>query len=130
VIAHPVGLAVGTHEADAESVALFGGELRLVIPAPRLVVVGNAVFACEQVPSVQFLKTLVYVLAVDGRWHANLPPSGFSCTGFRILQHPSARCAHTTPDRLGLYQKYRFRYSLRTSPMVRAGRKSYRAPWK
>jgi hypothetical protein len=33
VIARLVGLAVGTHEADAESLALFGGKLWLVIPA-------------------------------------------------------------------------------------------------
>jgi hypothetical protein len=34
VIAHLVDLAVGTHEADAESLALFGGKLWLVVSAP------------------------------------------------------------------------------------------------
>jgi hypothetical protein len=34
VIARLVGLAVGTHYADAKSVALFGGKLWLVVAAP------------------------------------------------------------------------------------------------
>jgi hypothetical protein len=49
------------------------------------------------VPSVQLLQTLFYMLAVDGSWHANSPPLGFSCMGFRILENLSARCADTSP---------------------------------
>jgi hypothetical protein len=42
------------------------------------------------VASVQFFKTLVYILAVGRSWHANSPPWGFSCMGFRILQNKQA----------------------------------------
>jgi hypothetical protein len=49
------------------------------------------------VPPVQLLQTLVYVLGVGGGWHANSPPLGFPCMGFRILENLSARCADTTP---------------------------------
>jgi hypothetical protein len=34
VVAGVKDLAVGTHEADAESLALFGGKLWLVVSAP------------------------------------------------------------------------------------------------
>ena len=35
-------------------------------------------------------QALVYMLAVDRSWHANSPPLGFSCMGFRILQNKQA----------------------------------------
>jgi hypothetical protein len=86
IIANLVDLAVIKHDADAESVALLGG--RLVVSASGFVVVRNAVFTYEQVPFVQLLQTLVYLLAVEGGWHANSLPSGISCMGYRYsLQH-------------------------------------------
>src|SRR5918993_6099985 len=44
VIASLIGIASGADDADAESVALCGGELWLVVPAPRLVVARDALF--------------------------------------------------------------------------------------
>src|SRR5918994_103763 len=44
VIAGLIGIASGADDADAESVALFGGKLWLVVPAPRLVVARDALF--------------------------------------------------------------------------------------
>jgi hypothetical protein len=67
-----VDITVGTDDANAESVALFGSKLRLVIPAPRLIVARDAVFTHEQVLSVQFPQTLVHLLAIGGVWHATL----------------------------------------------------------
>jgi hypothetical protein len=76
-----VDLAVGKHDADAESVALFGGKLWLVVSAPGLVVVLNAVFTYEQVPTVQLLQALVHASAVGGGWHT-LSSFGVSCVGY------------------------------------------------
>jgi hypothetical protein len=72
VIAGLMDVPVGTDDADAESVALLGGKLWLVIPAPRLIVARDAAFTYEQVLSVQLPQTLVYLLAVGGVWHATL----------------------------------------------------------
>jgi hypothetical protein len=82
VIASLIGIALGADDADAESVAPFGGKLWLMVPAPRLVVARDALFAYEQVPSVQFLQTLGYTLAIGGGRHVLSPPSAISCTGY------------------------------------------------
>jgi hypothetical protein len=82
VIAGLIGIASGADDAYAESVTLFGGKLWLVVPAPRLVVARDALFTYEQVPSVQLLQTLGYMLAIGGDWHAISPPSVISYMGY------------------------------------------------
>jgi hypothetical protein len=81
VIAGSVGIALGADDADAESVALLGGKLWLVVPSPRQVVARDALFAYEQAPSVQLLQTLGYVLTIGGGWHVISLPSAISYTG-------------------------------------------------
>jgi hypothetical protein len=81
VIAGSVGIALGADDADAESVALLGGKLWLVVPSSRQVVARDALFAYEQAPAVQLLQTLGYVLTIGGGSHVISPPSAISYTG-------------------------------------------------
>jgi hypothetical protein len=82
VIASLIDITLGAGDADAESVALLGGKPWLIVPAPRLVVARDAIFTYEQVPSVQLLQVLGYMLAIGGGWHAISPPSAISCMGY------------------------------------------------
>jgi hypothetical protein len=72
---------LGADDADAESVPFFGGKLWLVVPSPRQVVARDALFAYEQVPSVQLLQTLGHVLTICGGWHVISPPSAILYAG-------------------------------------------------